>query len=187
MPSERRFRNDGTKAPRFDKPDDGDDRMKENDEDVVHAGIVAKSQGNPEIQADFVIRHRRDRCHGADGLRGPASSCGWRLLARTSLPAGLTQPAGVPVSRFLLLRNLWRPVVALPTKAVDAANLRSDNRLTGMAGSSLKNYSRKAKRNVSLISGRVDLIPSTPLPLISPAEHRRGIWKPWLIATRLPL
>jgi hypothetical protein len=44
MPSERRFCDDGTKATWFHKPNDGDDRMKENDEDVVHAGIVSKSQ-----------------------------------------------------------------------------------------------------------------------------------------------
>jgi hypothetical protein len=31
--------------------------MNENDEDVVHAGIVSKSPKNPRIQADFVIRH----------------------------------------------------------------------------------------------------------------------------------
>ena len=37
MPSERRFRDDSTKATRFHKPDDGDNRMNENDEDVVHA------------------------------------------------------------------------------------------------------------------------------------------------------
>jgi hypothetical protein len=61
MPSERRFRDDGTKATRFYKPNDGDDRMNENDEDVVHAGIVSKSQKTPGIQADFVIRHRQPR------------------------------------------------------------------------------------------------------------------------------
>ena len=44
MPSERRFRYDGTKATRLHKPDYGDDRMNENDKDVVHAGIVSKSQ-----------------------------------------------------------------------------------------------------------------------------------------------
>jgi len=37
MPSERRFRDDGTKATRSYKPNAGDDRMNENDEDVVHA------------------------------------------------------------------------------------------------------------------------------------------------------
>jgi len=42
-PSERRFRDDGTKATQFYKPNCGDDRMKDNDEDVVHAGIVSKS------------------------------------------------------------------------------------------------------------------------------------------------
>jgi hypothetical protein len=41
MPSERRFRYDGAKATRFYQPNDGDDRMNENDEDVVHAGIVS--------------------------------------------------------------------------------------------------------------------------------------------------
>jgi hypothetical protein len=50
MPSERRFRYDGTKATRFHKPNDGDDRMKENDEDIVHAGIVSKSQKTPEFK-----------------------------------------------------------------------------------------------------------------------------------------
>jgi hypothetical protein len=50
MPSECRFRDDGTKATRFYKPDDGDDRMKENDEDVVHAGIVSKSQKIPKFR-----------------------------------------------------------------------------------------------------------------------------------------
>ena len=45
MPSECRFRDDGTKATRFYKPDAGDDRMKENDEDVVHVGIVSKARG----------------------------------------------------------------------------------------------------------------------------------------------
>jgi hypothetical protein len=44
MPSERRFRDDGTKATRLHKPDYGDDRMQEYDEDVVHAGIVSRSQ-----------------------------------------------------------------------------------------------------------------------------------------------
>jgi hypothetical protein len=50
MPSERRFRDHGTKATRFDKPNDGDDRMNENDEDVVHASIVSKSQKTPEFR-----------------------------------------------------------------------------------------------------------------------------------------
>ena len=34
MPNEHGFRDDGTKATRFYKPNDGDDRMNENDEDV---------------------------------------------------------------------------------------------------------------------------------------------------------
>ena len=50
MPSERRFRY-GAKATRFYQPNDGDDRMNENDEDVVHAGIVSKSQKIPDSRA----------------------------------------------------------------------------------------------------------------------------------------
>ena len=50
MPSERRFSNDGTRPPGFYKPDDGDDRMNEKDEDVVHAGILSESQTIPEIR-----------------------------------------------------------------------------------------------------------------------------------------
>jgi hypothetical protein len=50
MPSERRFHHDGTKATRFYQPDDGDDQMNEKDEDVVHAGIVSKSQKIPEFR-----------------------------------------------------------------------------------------------------------------------------------------
>jgi hypothetical protein len=49
MPSERRFRDDRTEATRFYKPNDGDDRMNEDDEHVVHAGIVSKSQKLPEF------------------------------------------------------------------------------------------------------------------------------------------
>ena len=50
IPSERRFRDDSTKAARFYKSNNGDDQMKENDEDVVHAGIVSKSQKIPEFR-----------------------------------------------------------------------------------------------------------------------------------------
>ena len=50
MPSERRFRDDGTKATWFYKPYDGDDQMNQKDEDVVHAGIVSKSQKIPEFR-----------------------------------------------------------------------------------------------------------------------------------------
>jgi hypothetical protein len=50
VPSERRFRHDGTKATRFYEPNDGDDQMNEKDDDVVHAGIVSKSQKLPEFR-----------------------------------------------------------------------------------------------------------------------------------------
>jgi hypothetical protein len=42
MPSERRFRDDGTKATWFYKPDD--DQTNKNAEDVVHTDIVSKSK-----------------------------------------------------------------------------------------------------------------------------------------------
>jgi hypothetical protein len=51
VPSERGFRHNGTKATRLYKPDDGDDQMNENDEDVLHAGIVSKSQRLPEFRS----------------------------------------------------------------------------------------------------------------------------------------
>jgi hypothetical protein len=43
MPSEHGFGDDGTKTTRSDKPDDRDDQMNENDEDVMHPGSVSKS------------------------------------------------------------------------------------------------------------------------------------------------
>jgi len=43
MPSEHGFGDDGTKTTRSDKPDDRDDQMNENDEDVVHPSSVSKS------------------------------------------------------------------------------------------------------------------------------------------------
>ena len=49
MPSERRFRHDGAKAAWFYQPNDGDDRMNQNDEDVVHAGIVSNLKKPPEF------------------------------------------------------------------------------------------------------------------------------------------
>jgi hypothetical protein len=53
MPSEHGFGDDGTKTTRFCKPDDGDDQMKEKGQDVVHPGIVTKSQKAPEFRADL--------------------------------------------------------------------------------------------------------------------------------------
>jgi hypothetical protein len=45
-----RFGDDGTKATRFYKPADSDDRRNENDEDIVHPGIVSKSQKPAEFR-----------------------------------------------------------------------------------------------------------------------------------------
>jgi len=53
MPSQHGFRYDGTKPTRFCKAHDGDDQMDENDKDVVHPGIVSKSQEAPEFSADL--------------------------------------------------------------------------------------------------------------------------------------
>jgi hypothetical protein len=44
MPSQHGFGDDGTKATWFYKAENGDDQMDENDENVVHPGIVSKSQ-----------------------------------------------------------------------------------------------------------------------------------------------
>src|SRR5215469_4675562 len=61
MPSKRRFRDDGTKATRLYKADDGDDQMYEKDEDVVHAGIASKSQKIPEFKSILEFATHRDR------------------------------------------------------------------------------------------------------------------------------
>jgi hypothetical protein len=53
MPSQHGFGDDGTKATRFHKADDGNDQMNKNDEDIVHPGIVTKSQKAPEFRADL--------------------------------------------------------------------------------------------------------------------------------------
>jgi hypothetical protein len=50
MPSQHGFGDDGTKATWFYKAQNGDDQMDENDEDVVHPGIVSKSQKAPEFR-----------------------------------------------------------------------------------------------------------------------------------------
>jgi hypothetical protein len=47
MPSQHGFGDDGTKATWFYKAENGDDQMDENDEDVVHPGIVSKSEKAP--------------------------------------------------------------------------------------------------------------------------------------------
>jgi hypothetical protein len=49
MPSERGFRDDGTKATWFYKPYDGDDQMNEKDEDVVHGRHRTKISKIPEF------------------------------------------------------------------------------------------------------------------------------------------
>jgi hypothetical protein len=53
MPSQHGFGDDGTKATWSYKAHAGDDQMDENDKDVVHPGIVSKSQEAPEFSADL--------------------------------------------------------------------------------------------------------------------------------------
>src|SRR5215467_2430845 len=53
MPSQHGFGDDGTKATRFYKPDDGDNQMNEKGQDVVHPGIVSKSQKAAEFRPIF--------------------------------------------------------------------------------------------------------------------------------------
>ena len=59
MANERGFGDDGTNTTRPYQPDDSDDQMNENDEDVVHPGIGINISKSPGIQAEFVIRHRQ--------------------------------------------------------------------------------------------------------------------------------
>lgn len=56
MPSEHGFGDDGRKTTRSDKPDDRDDQMNENDEDVAHPAAY-QSPKKPQNSGDFVIRH----------------------------------------------------------------------------------------------------------------------------------
>ena len=42
MPTERRFRDDGTKVTRLYKPDDRDNQMNEKDEEIVHWWILTR-------------------------------------------------------------------------------------------------------------------------------------------------
>ena len=79
MPSERRFRDHGTKATRFYKPNGSDDRMNENDEDVVHDRIEISN--NPRIQTDFVIRHRQVLIPTVCALRPAGPATAGRLAA----------------------------------------------------------------------------------------------------------
>jgi hypothetical protein len=69
MPSERRFRDDGTKSTRFHKPNDGDDRMNEKKEDVVHAGILSNSQKLPEFRP--ILEFATDRHQSGFNLPKP--------------------------------------------------------------------------------------------------------------------
>ena len=50
MPSQHGFGDERTKATWFYKAENGDDQMDENDGDVVHPGIVTRSQKSPEFR-----------------------------------------------------------------------------------------------------------------------------------------
>ena len=49
MFDEHRFGNDGTEASRPCEPDDGDDQMKEKDDDIAHPGMVSKPEKTPNF------------------------------------------------------------------------------------------------------------------------------------------
>jgi len=49
MFDEQRFGNDGTEPSRPCKPDDGDNQMKEKDDDIAHPGMVSKPQKTPNF------------------------------------------------------------------------------------------------------------------------------------------
>ena len=49
MFEEQRLGNDGTEASRPCKPDDGDDQMKEKDDDIAHPGMVSKPEKTPNF------------------------------------------------------------------------------------------------------------------------------------------
>ena len=49
MFDEHRFGNDGTEASRPCEPDDGDDQMKEKDDDIAHPGMVSKPEKTPNL------------------------------------------------------------------------------------------------------------------------------------------
>ena len=74
MPSECRFHDYGTKATRFYNPNNGDDRMNENDEDVVHTGIVSKPQKLPEFRQILEFATDTLKCHKILGHSFPNSS-----------------------------------------------------------------------------------------------------------------
>jgi len=53
MFDEQRLGNDGTEASRPCKPDDGDNQMKEKDDDIAHPGMVPKPEKHLILAAQF--------------------------------------------------------------------------------------------------------------------------------------
>jgi hypothetical protein len=51
MRDQQRFGSDGTEAFRPCKPDNGDNQMKEKDEDIAHPGTVSKAKKTPNFGA----------------------------------------------------------------------------------------------------------------------------------------
>ena len=60
MFDEQRLGNDGTEASRPCKPDDGDNQMKEKDDDIAHPGMVPKPEKHQFWQPNSVIRHGQE-------------------------------------------------------------------------------------------------------------------------------
>ena len=60
MFDEQRLGNDGTEASRPCKPDDGDNQMKEKDDDIAHPGMLSKPEKTPNFGPNSVIRHGQE-------------------------------------------------------------------------------------------------------------------------------
>src|SRR5262250_1378891 len=62
MFDEQRLGNDGTEASRPRKPDDGDNQMKEKDDDIAHPGMVSKPEKTPNFGP--IQEFAMDKFHG---------------------------------------------------------------------------------------------------------------------------
>jgi len=57
MFDKQRFGNDGTEPSWPCKPHNGDNQMKEKDEDIAHPGMVSNPEKTPKFWTNSVIRH----------------------------------------------------------------------------------------------------------------------------------
>jgi|SRR5262252_6379203 len=81
MFDEQRLGNDGTKASRPGKPDDGDDQMKEKDDEIAHPGMVSKPEKTTNFGSQFSnIAIDRVRAHLLRKKILAKRTCGRRAL-----------------------------------------------------------------------------------------------------------